>query len=239
MINYLDRTVLGIAAPFLTKDLGLTRGADGAGVLGVLVELRAAADSRRHLPRSVRHAASPTSSPSSFWSLFTALMGVVRSLNGADPDADRRRHLRSAVLSGQQPDPGDLVSAARAGARELDLFVRPVRRARLSQRAAVLDHPAVRLARPVLHRRRPRRRVRRRLVGALSQSGREPTVEPGGARLHRGGRRRRVQGRSRSRSSGATSARCCGTARCSARRSASSAATRRRSSSSPGFRPIS
>ena len=24
MINYLDRTVLGIAAPFLTKDLGLT-----------------------------------------------------------------------------------------------------------------------------------------------------------------------------------------------------------------------
>ena len=39
-----------------------------------------------------------------------------------------------------------------------DLFVRPVRRPRLPERAAVLDHAAVRLARPVLHRRRPRRR---------------------------------------------------------------------------------
>ena len=48
-----------------------------------------------------------------------ALMGVVRSLNGAAPDPHRRRRLRGAVLSRQQPDPGDLVSAARAGAREL------------------------------------------------------------------------------------------------------------------------
>ena len=56
MINYLDRTVLGIAAPFLTKDLGLNAATDGTGVLRLLVELRAAPDSRRHLPRSVRHA---------------------------------------------------------------------------------------------------------------------------------------------------------------------------------------
>ena len=55
-INYLDRTVLGIAAPFLTKDLGPESDPDGAGVLGVLVELRRAADSRRHLSRSLRHA---------------------------------------------------------------------------------------------------------------------------------------------------------------------------------------
>ena len=41
------------------------RGADGAGLLRVLVELRAAADSRRHLPRSLRHPRSPTSSRSS------------------------------------------------------------------------------------------------------------------------------------------------------------------------------
>ena len=56
MINYLDRTVLGIAAPYLTKDLGLTRGEDGARLLRLLVELRAPADSRRHLPRPVRDA---------------------------------------------------------------------------------------------------------------------------------------------------------------------------------------
>ena len=39
------------------------------------------------------------------------------------------------------------------------------------------------------------------------------TVEPRGARLHRGGRRRRIQGAAGWTSSGATSARCCGTGR--------------------------
>ena len=56
MVNYLDRTVLGIAAPYLTKELGLTAAAHGHRLLRLLVELRAAADSRRHLPRPVRHA---------------------------------------------------------------------------------------------------------------------------------------------------------------------------------------
>ena len=54
-----------------------------------------------------------------FWSVCTALMGVVQLAERAAPDPDRRRRLRGAVLPGQQPDPRDLVSAARAGPREL------------------------------------------------------------------------------------------------------------------------
>ena len=38
MINYLDRTVLGIAAPFMTRDLGLERRATGSRVLRLLLE---------------------------------------------------------------------------------------------------------------------------------------------------------------------------------------------------------
>ena len=80
-------------------------------------------------------------------------VGAARS-NGADRHAHRRRRLRSAVLSGQQPHPRDVVSAARAGPRQLGLFGRHERRPRLPERAAVLDHAAIRLARPVLDRRR-------------------------------------------------------------------------------------
>ena len=79
MVNYLDRTVLGIAAPYLTKELGLTAAAHGHRVLRVLVELRAAADSRRHLPGSIRHAVT-YSLALTLWSAFTAFMGVVTSL---------------------------------------------------------------------------------------------------------------------------------------------------------------
>ena len=49
-------------------------------------------------------------------------MGVVRSLNGTGIDAYRRRHLRGAVLPRQQPDSGDLVSAAGASARQFGIY---------------------------------------------------------------------------------------------------------------------
>ena len=131
MINYLDRTVLGIAAPFLTKDLGPDRGEDGPGLLRLLVELRAAADSRRHLPRSVRHAPHLLHRRRLLVRLHR-VDGRRALAERAGPDADRRRRLRSAVLSREQPDSRDLVSAAGARAGELDLFLRPVRRPRAS-----------------------------------------------------------------------------------------------------------
>ena len=53
-----------------------------------------------------------------------ALMGVVQLARRADPDAHRRRRLRGAVLSRQQPHPGDVVPAAGARARQLDLLGR-------------------------------------------------------------------------------------------------------------------
>ena len=80
--------------------------------------------------------------------------------------------------------------------------------------------------------------ARRADVVALPRAEREPDGERGGTGAHRGRRRRRVHRAHRSRSAGATSAGCCATARCSARRSASSAATPPRCSSSPGSRPI-
>ena len=170
MINYLDRTVLGIAAPFLTKDLGLT-----AAKMGLVFSAFSWSYALLQIPGGIfldRFGTRLTYFIAVVcWSACTALMGVVRSLNGAGPDADRRRRLRSAVLSRQQPDSGDLVSAAGTRARELDLFLRPVRRPGLPQRAAVLDHAAIRLARPVLHRRRLRHRVRHRVAAAVSRAG--------------------------------------------------------------------
>ena len=150
--------------------------------------------------------ASPTSSPSRSGRSSPALMGVVRL-------AQRRWSLtrigvgvfeapcfpaNSRILATWFPQ------HERARANSV-YSVGHELRPRLPQRAAVLDHAAVRLARPVLHRRRPRRRVRRRVVAALSQPGREHDGQPRRARLHRGGRRRRVQGAAGSTSSGATS----------------------------------
>ena len=81
MINYLDRTVLGIAAPFLTKDLGLK-----AAKMGLVFSAFSWSYALLQIPGGIfldgSAPASPTSSPSSFWSVCTALMGVVHSLNG-------------------------------------------------------------------------------------------------------------------------------------------------------------
>ena len=81
MINYLDRTVLGIAAPSLTNDLGLTATQMGVGVLRVFVELCLAPNSWRYLSRPLRHSRDLLRRRV-FWSIFTGLMAAVRSLNG-------------------------------------------------------------------------------------------------------------------------------------------------------------
>ena len=56
MINYLDRTVLGIAAPFLTKDLGLTATQMGLVFSAFSWSYALLQIPGRHLPRSVRDA---------------------------------------------------------------------------------------------------------------------------------------------------------------------------------------
>jgi ACS family D-galactonate transporter-like MFS transporter len=81
MINYLDRTVLGIAAPALTKELGLT-----AGQMGLAFSAFSWSYALLQIPGGIfldRFGTRVTYTIAVVcWSVFTALMGVVRSLNG-------------------------------------------------------------------------------------------------------------------------------------------------------------
>ena len=80
MINYLDRTVLGIAAPFLTRDLGLT-----AAQMGLVFSAFSWSYALLQIPGGIfldRFGTRVTYCVAVvFWSLFTALMAAVRSLN--------------------------------------------------------------------------------------------------------------------------------------------------------------
>jgi ACS family D-galactonate transporter-like MFS transporter len=81
MINYLDRTVLGIAAPFLTKDLGQT-----ATEMGLVFSAFSWSYALLQIPGGIfldRFGTRATYFIAVvFWSLFTALMAAARSLNG-------------------------------------------------------------------------------------------------------------------------------------------------------------
>jgi ACS family D-galactonate transporter-like MFS transporter len=81
MINYLDRTVLGIAAPFLTKDLGLT-----AAKMGLVFSAFSWSYALLQIPGGIfldRFGTRLTYFIAVVcWSACTGLMGVVRSLNG-------------------------------------------------------------------------------------------------------------------------------------------------------------
>ena len=89
MINYLDRTVLGIAAPFLTKDLGLT-----AAMMGLVFSAFSWSYALLQIPGGVfldRFGTRLTYFIAiAFWSLFTGLMGIVSSLSGPDLPAYQR-----------------------------------------------------------------------------------------------------------------------------------------------------
>ena len=80
MINYLDRTVLGIAAPFLTADLGLT-----AAKMGLVFSAFSWSYALLQIPGGIfldRFGTRVTYFIAVVsWSVCTALMGVVRSLN--------------------------------------------------------------------------------------------------------------------------------------------------------------
>jgi ACS family D-galactonate transporter-like MFS transporter len=81
MINYLDRTVLGIAAPYLTKELGLT-----AASLGLVFSAFSWSYALLQIPGGVfldRFGTRLTYTISlTLWSVFTGLMGVVQGLPG-------------------------------------------------------------------------------------------------------------------------------------------------------------
>jgi ACS family D-galactonate transporter-like MFS transporter len=80
-INYLDRTVLGIAAPSLSKDLGLT-----ATQMGLVFSAFSWSYAALQIPGGIfldRFGTRLTYFIAiAFWSLFTGLMGIVNSLNG-------------------------------------------------------------------------------------------------------------------------------------------------------------
>jgi len=80
MINYLDRTVLGIAAPFLTEDLGLT-----AAKMGLVFSAFSWSYALLQIPGGIfldRFGTRVTYFIAVVsWSVCTALMGLVRSLN--------------------------------------------------------------------------------------------------------------------------------------------------------------
>ena len=81
MLNYLDRTVLGIAAPSLTKDLGLT-----AGMMGIAFSAFSWSYALLQIPGGLaldRFGTRTTYFVALLgWSGFTAAMGGVRSLTG-------------------------------------------------------------------------------------------------------------------------------------------------------------
>ena len=81
MINYLDRTVLGIAAPFLTSDLGLTKAQ-----MGMVFSAFSWSYALLQIPGGIfldRFGTRVTYFIAVvFWSVCTGLMGGVRSLNG-------------------------------------------------------------------------------------------------------------------------------------------------------------
>jgi ACS family D-galactonate transporter-like MFS transporter len=80
-INYLDRTVLGVAAPYLTKDLGLT-----PTQMGLVFSAFSWSYALLQIPGGIFLDKFGTRFTYfiaiAFWSLFTALMGVVSSLKG-------------------------------------------------------------------------------------------------------------------------------------------------------------
>jgi ACS family D-galactonate transporter-like MFS transporter len=81
MVNYLDRTVLGIAAPYLTKELGLT-----AASLGIVFSAFSWSYALLQIPGGIfldRFGTRTTYTASlTLWSAFTALMGLVSGLPG-------------------------------------------------------------------------------------------------------------------------------------------------------------
>ena len=230
MVNYLDRTVLGIAAPYLTKELGLT-----AAAMGIVFSAFSWSYALLQIPGGIfldRFGTRVTYSLAlTLWSAFTAFMGVVTSLPML---------LLTRIGVGVFEAP-----CFPANSRILATWFPQQERARANSIYSVGQYAGIAfLSVPLFW-------VTQQfgwrglfflaggfgiVLGALfwlllSRAERRSARQRRGTGAHRGRRRRRISRARASRSAGATSAGCCGIGRSSARRSASSAATRRRCSS--------
>jgi hypothetical protein len=100
MINYLDRTVLGIAAPFLSKDLGLT-----ASQMGLVFSAFSWSYALLQIPGGIF--LDPIRNPADLLRCRRILVGVHRFdgggavAAGADCHSDRRRRVRGAMFSSE------------------------------------------------------------------------------------------------------------------------------------------
>jgi MFS family permease len=160
MINYLDRSVAGIAAPGMSHELGLN-----PALMGVIFSAFSWTYTASQIPGGVMLDRVGTRWTYFFalalWSLFTGLQGlamgfvsllIMRLLIGI-AEAPRGRHL---------------VPAERARPRNGHLHLRGIRRTGVPEPLAFLAGASVRMARAVRHRRYGRRAVRGRLADALS-----------------------------------------------------------------------
>ena len=171
-INYLDRTVLGIAAPSLTREPGLS-----AAVMGVVFSAFSwtycrGTDSRWGFSRPFRGTPDLFSVGRSVVGVHAAAGLRDRALLAARVSV-RARRFRSTLLSDQQPGRDHVVPAIGARPRHRHLHGRRVSRARVLQPAAVLAAGQLRLAFAVSGHGRCRARVRGGVVDQLSRSARE------------------------------------------------------------------
>ena len=155
LINYLDRTVISVAAPLMTQELGLS-----AVAMGLVFSAFSWTYAAAQIPGGIlldRFGVRLTYFVSvTCWSAFTLLQGFATNLWTSHRLPHGARHRRSARLSLQQPCPRHLVSAGGARYGHRRLFDRPVFRPRVPEPVAVLDRGSVRLARAAHHRRRSR-----------------------------------------------------------------------------------
>ena len=114
MINYLDRTVLGIAAPFMTRDLGLT-----AAQMGLVFSAFSWSYALLQIPGGIfldRFGTRVTYFIAVIcWSLFTALMGATRSLQGLVLTRIGLGVFEAPCFPANSRDPRHLVSRSTSG----------------------------------------------------------------------------------------------------------------------------
>ena len=238
MINYLDRTVLGIAAPSSPGNSGSRPPRSGLVFSAFSWSYALLQIPGRHLPRSVRD-------PAHVSHRLVLLVGVHRA-HGRGHRADRADRSRASAWACSRRRASPPTAASwRHGFRSANAPA-PTRSIRSASMPASPSSAC------------PLFWITQQfgwrglfiVVGGFGMAlgavlvalYREPSESPRAsaeARPHRG---RAAAGNTRaraSRSAGAPSAGCCAIARSSARRLASSAAIRRRCSSSPGFPPTS
>jgi MFS transporter, ACS family, D-galactonate transporter len=102
MINYLDRAVLGVAAPSLTQELGLS-----AAVMGIVFSAFSWTYATAQIPGGILLDRFGTRIiyflSVGFWSVFTLLMGLVSSLAGLIAWASPRRRVFRPIVAYSAP----------------------------------------------------------------------------------------------------------------------------------------